>query len=86
MAGKRALITGVTGFVGSHLAELLLKNNVEVYGTRRWRSKTENIDAIIDKIKLLEADLRDDHSMLEVVREVKPEIGFEQTLKDLLDY
>jgi GDP-D-mannose dehydratase len=43
---KKALITGITGFVGSHLAELLLSNGYEVYGTVRPRSSTENIDQI----------------------------------------
>ena len=55
----RALITGITGFVGSHLAEFLLNNNYEVFGTVRWRSKTENIDYISNKIKLIEADIGD---------------------------
>ena len=47
---KKALITGITGFVGSHLAEYLLDRKMEVYGTVRWRSKTENIEHITNKI------------------------------------
>ena len=43
----RVLITGATGFVGSHLAEYLIaKKGVQVFGTYRWRSRTENIDQI----------------------------------------
>jgi len=73
---ERALITGITGFVGSHLAELLLAKGLEVYGTKRWRSKTENIEHIMGKLHLREADLRDGHSLFEVVREVKPDFVF----------
>ena len=41
----RVLITGITGFAGSHLAEhLLSKEGVEVYGICRWRSKMDNLE------------------------------------------
>lgn len=42
----RALITGITGMAGSHLAEYILNNHpeVEVYGTYRWRSKMDNLE------------------------------------------
>ena len=66
---ERALVTGITGFVGSHLAEYLLENGFEVYGTVRWRSNTENIDHIKDKIKLIESDIRDSHSVNEAIKE-----------------
>ncbi len=59
----RALITGITGFVGSHLAEHLLSKGYEVHGMIRWRSKTENIDHIKKQLKLHETDLRDAHSV-----------------------
>ncbi|MBI2128984.1 GDP-mannose 4,6-dehydratase [Candidatus Woesearchaeota archaeon] len=72
----RCLITGITGFAGSHLAELLLKKGHEVFGTSRWRSKTENIDHIKSKIKLIEADMRDSHSMDKVIKEAKPDYIF----------
>jgi GDP-4-dehydro-6-deoxy-D-mannose reductase len=44
----RVLITGVTGFAGSHLAEYILANHpdVAVYGTYRWRSRMENLEAL----------------------------------------
>lgn len=74
--GKKALITGVTGFVGSHMAELLLKEEVEVYGIQRWRSKTENIESIQDKIQIEEADLLDAHSLYTVIDKIKPDYIF----------
>ena len=56
----RVLITGITGFVGSHLAEYALtKEDVEVYGTVRWRSRMDNVEDIEDRIHLLDCDLRD---------------------------
>ncbi|UCF08769.1 MAG: GDP-mannose 4,6-dehydratase [Thermoplasmata archaeon] len=74
--GERALITGITGFVGSHLAELLLDKGLEVYGIKRWRSKTENIEHIMPQLNLMEADMRDGHSLLSVVKEVEPDYIF----------
>jgi GDP-4-dehydro-6-deoxy-D-mannose reductase len=73
---ERVLITGITGFVGSHLAELCLKKGLEVHGTKRWRSKIENITHIMDQLHLKEADLRDGHSLFDVVKEVKPHYIF----------
>jgi GDP-4-dehydro-6-deoxy-D-mannose reductase len=73
---ERVLITGITGFVGSHLAEYLLSKNMEVYGTVRWRSKTENIDHIKSRIKLLDSDIRDSHSIEEAVKEAEPDYIF----------
>ncbi|MBI2611195.1 GDP-mannose 4,6-dehydratase [Candidatus Gottesmanbacteria bacterium] len=73
---KRALITGITGFAGSHLAELLLSENVEVYGIQRWRSKSDNIDHIKNKIQFHEADLLDAHSLYKVIEEVAPNFIF----------
>ena len=65
--GKRALITGITGFVGSHLAEYLLKEGLEVIGTTRPRSKTENIDHLKGQVTLVEADIRDYASILGII-------------------
>ncbi len=70
----RVLITGLTGFVGSHLAEFLLKiKGVEVHGIERWRSKTENIEEIKNKIHLYECDIRDASSVRRILEEAKPE-------------
>jgi GDP-4-dehydro-6-deoxy-D-mannose reductase len=55
----RVLITGITGFVGSHMAEYALAQGAEVFGSARWRSRTENIEHLKDKIQLVECDLRD---------------------------
>lgn len=73
----RVLITGITGFAGSHLAELCLsKKDVELYGMIRWRSRMENIEHIQDRIRLLECDLRDASSTRDVIEEVRPGLIF----------
>jgi len=74
----RALITGITGFAGSHLADYLLAEHpdVEDFGTRRWRSRTENIDHLGEKIRLVEADLRDYISIRTTLEEVRPDYIF----------
>ncbi len=70
----RALITGITGFAGSHLAEYILAEQpgVEVFGTFRWRSRMDNVEHLGDgRINLVEADLRDYtsvHRALEITR------------------
>jgi GDP-4-dehydro-6-deoxy-D-mannose reductase len=73
----RVLITGITGFAGSHLADYCLtRNDVELYGIIRWRSRTENIEHIYDSIKLLECDLRDASSTRDVIEEINPDLVF----------
>lgn len=70
----RVLITGISGFKGSHLAEYLLSlGGIDVYGTIRWRSKMDNIEHILDKINLINADIRDAYAMQNVVKEVRPD-------------
>lgn len=74
----KALITGITGFAGSHLAEYLLEKHpeVEVYGIYRWRSRRDNIEHLSSKIELLEADLRDYSSLHHLLERVRPDYIF----------
>ena len=71
----KVLITGITGFAGSHLADYLLEEHpeVEVYGTRRWRSRMGNIRHIESRLRLLEADLRDPAAVHKLLDEVRPD-------------
>ena len=72
---KRALITGVTGQDGSYLAELLLDKRYKVYGMVR-RSSTENferIEHIRDRITIVQADLLDQLSLIELLESVDPD-------------
>jgi GDP-4-dehydro-6-deoxy-D-mannose reductase len=70
----KVLITGITGFVGSHLADFLLaKGNIDVYGIERWRSRTENIEHIRNKIQLTECDIRDASSVKKCIGKILPD-------------
>lgn len=73
---SKALITGITGFAGSHLAEYLLKEGVEVYGIARWRSKLDNIEHIKNNIQLINADMRDGHSLERAIVDSQPDYIF----------
>jgi len=68
----RILITGITGFVGSHLAEFALGRGAEVVGGLRWRSNTEHIEHLRERLTLIQSDLRDLSSTRELVERAAP--------------
>lgn len=72
------LITGVNGFVGSYLAELLLtEQEVSIHGVlRNTRSSTENIDSIINRIELHTCDLTDSFNVANIIEKLRPETIF----------
>ncbi len=72
---KHALITGITGQDGSYLAELLLAQGYEVYGMVRrlsWENY-ERINHIRQHLHLVEGDLLDDYSLLDLIEQVAPD-------------
>jgi len=70
----RVLITGITGFVGSHLADYLLTlDGVEIHGMKRWRSNPANIEHLQGRVILHECDLRDASSVSKVIHAVRPD-------------
>lgn len=81
---KKALITGITGMVGSHLADFLLKKkDWTVVGVCRWRSPLDNIKHLISKSEKKNsniifdyADLNDYSSLLEIMKKYKPDYIF----------
>ncbi|MBN1586774.1 MAG: GDP-mannose 4,6-dehydratase [Candidatus Omnitrophica bacterium] len=72
---QTCLITGISGFVGSHLAEHILSEHPDwkVVGTIRWRSRHDNIEHLEDRVQLYECDLRDPSAVERVVKETLPE-------------
>ncbi|MDR1523210.1 MAG: GDP-mannose 4,6-dehydratase [Endomicrobium sp.] len=79
----KALITGITGMAGSHLADYLLKNtNWDVYGVARWRSSLDNIQHLLervnnnDKLFMRYGDMNDQVSLITILTEVKPDYIF----------
>ena len=78
MANKKILISGITGMVGSHLADFILENtNYDIVGICRWRSPTDNISHLLDKANkrdrlfLEYADLNDLFSLQSIFHEHK---------------
>jgi len=70
----RVLITGFTGFVGSHLADYLVaRGDAEVFGVHRWRSRLENIEHLGDRVRRVECDVRDAAAVRRVLRDVRPD-------------
>jgi GDPmannose 4,6-dehydratase len=75
MAQKTALVTGITGQDGSYLAEFLLEKDYRVIGMVR-RTSTINFDRIRhiqDHVEIVQGDLLDQSSMMELVREYQPD-------------
>ncbi len=73
----RVLITGITGFAGSHLAEYCLaRGDVEVFGTARWRSRMDNVQQIVDQITLIDCDLKDSVAVRHCLTEARPDYIF----------
>lgn len=79
----KALITGITGMVGSHLADFLLENtDWEVFGMCRWRSPLDNVEHLLDRVNrkdrlhFINGDLGDYISLQNAVDESKPDYVF----------
>ena len=75
MTKKRALITGISGMDGSHLADFLLEKGYEVFGVER-RASTKNVrntSHILDKVNFLMGDLSDQNSLLRCLNESQPD-------------
>lgn len=84
----RALITGITGFVGSHLAEYILENHpdCEIAGLVRWRSPKDNILGILDKAQLYYGNLVDLPSLQRMIGEFRPDFIFHLAAQSYVDF
>ncbi|UCD06684.1 MAG: GDP-mannose 4,6-dehydratase [candidate division WOR-3 bacterium] len=73
----RILITGISGFAGSHLADYFLaEGKHEIFGTIKWRSKRDNILHLEDKVNLVECDITDAFAVKSVLEKSKPDFIF----------
>jgi len=70
----RVLITGITGLIGSHLADYLLElGGIEVIGFKRWRSSDSNISHLRGRVRLLEGDIEDPYSIAGAIEQARPD-------------
>ncbi len=70
----RVLITGITGFVGSHLADLFVGQGVEVFGFRRYHlSPMRNVAHLEDRINWVDCDMIDPKAVAGAVKEIMPD-------------
>lgn len=72
----KCLITGINGFVGSHLAEYLQEKKIRIIGTIYPKNSTQNILHIIKKIKTFPCDLSIPREIENIIRKTKPDIIF----------
>ena len=79
----KALITGMTGMVGSHMTDYLLKEtDWDIYGLIRWRSPLDNVEHLIQNINnnhrvfLTYGDLNDEGSLYYALKDIKPDYVF----------
>ena len=80
---NNVFITGITGMVGSHLADYLLQNtNWNIYGFCRWNDNLENIEHLFpkinsqDRVRLIYGDLNDFPSLMNAIAEASPDYVF----------
>ena len=71
----KALITGISGFIGSHLADFLVGRGLEVWGTY-FRGGLENVSHLKGKLKFRRCDVRERGRVKEILRECRPELVF----------
>jgi len=88
MKNKNILITGITGFVGSHLADYILAEfpDVQILGLVRWRSPKDNIKDILNKITLCYGDLLDLSSLETILGKHRPDVIFHLAAQSYVDF
>lgn len=71
---KKILVTGASGFAGSHLVDYLISNNIEnIFGTYYSEKGIENLEKFKDKINLFKVDLTDEKQTQDLIEKIKPD-------------
>ena len=86
----KSLITGIGGFVASHLAEYLLDKGEEVHGTCRWNEDLARLKGLRTRAKLHALDLNDMSACMTVLKKTKPDyifhLGAQSYVSESFDY
>ena len=84
----KVAVTGITGFVGSHLADYILENepDVEIIGLKRWRSPLDNIKHILGKVTLYDCDLTDLPSVISFFQKFEIDKVFHLAAQSFVPY
>ena len=80
------LITGIGGFVASHLADYLLEMNEKVIGSYRWNEDLQRIKHLKEKIEMVEMDLNDLSSCVTVLKYYKPTYIYHLAAQSYVSY
>ncbi len=74
----KVLITGITGFAGSHLADYILEHikGAKIFGIERPRSRRDNVKHIRERIKFFDCDIKDYSSVKLIMKKIKPDLVF----------
>lgn len=89
MTIQRVLITGITGFVGSHLADFLRREHpqIEIAGLVRWRSPKDNVQQLLpDQVQLFFGDLLDFASLQRMLEAFRPDVIFHLAAQSYVDF
>jgi GDP-4-dehydro-6-deoxy-D-mannose reductase len=71
---KRVLITGITGFVGSHMMDRLLEEGkAQVFGLKRPNARLRNVHHALNRVKFIDGDLLDETSLIKTLKIAKPD-------------
>jgi nucleoside-diphosphate-sugar epimerase len=73
---KQILITGATGFIGSHLTRWMIQEGFEVGILKRRKSNTWRIKDLLDRIVIYDVDLRDTHEVSKAISHFRPDVIF----------
>lgn len=73
---KKALITGISGFVGSHLAQFLIEKNIKVFGFYYPNQGLNNLKEIKNKLTLYPVDLLEPKNLLGTIKKINPDYVF----------
>ncbi|MBF8250310.1 MAG: GDP-mannose 4,6-dehydratase, partial [Candidatus Levybacteria bacterium] len=74
---KKVLITGITGFAGSYLAEHLLSSKkYDISGTYLLEESLSSVEHVKDKLNLIKADLSDEKSVYKIIKDTSPDMIF----------